>query len=481
MKLRRLRKRGQLMPAGPQLPTATASRKKKPMIVIISIITLVVIAALLLLFLRRGPTVGKAFQVVTPTPTGDVNTVWADPFTLAHAAPGDTFSINIMFRTDPATDAVTGATFTLDYDQQFTLQSAAPGTGFLLISDAMNIQSGSSVSLMSTSGVAGAATLVTLRFAVTGEYDQQEPTHSFIGTFTDFSGVKDTTGDGNVESYNIVDTSSTPLVASANVVIAKVCDDTDGDGFGEKDTDLRACPNAGPKDGTGDKADCEDDPAANGAKIYPGATEDCDGVINDCNNPTATDGSGVTAPLTEKQQGICFALQQQCVNGQFENNYNSQLPLYEDPESTCDHYDNDCDGSVNQVDEDTESSTWGLSTLPDCTFGGEPSLVGSPPGNVYVDYNADNTHKVPQDLTTDDRKLLNRLISLLEDTATNCGLTGMPPCSDAWSSTTTVHYCSNGVYYLEITSGAQAGDVYKYSPTEDLNGPLITGNIENCA
>jgi hypothetical protein len=88
--------------------------------------------------------------------------------------------------------------------------------------------------------------------------------------------------------------------------------------------------------------DCNDADIA----IYPGATESCDGLDNDCNALTS-DGSGTPAPLNANQVGVCSGSLQQCISGSWTDNYAGILS-YESSESSCDALDNDCDGSTDE-------------------------------------------------------------------------------------------------------------------------------------
>lgn len=115
------------------------------------------------------------------------------------------------------------------------------------------------------------------------------------------------------------------------------CTDSDGDGYGDKNG------NYGTANGCQyNEPDCKDDDDA----IYPGADEVCDGKNNDCNTQTA-DGSGETATDNSNQAGVCAGSKQKCKNGAWGDDY-STVPYYEDPETSCDNMDNDCDNTVDE-------------------------------------------------------------------------------------------------------------------------------------
>jgi hypothetical protein len=118
--------------------------------------------------------------------------------------------------------------------------------------------------------------------------------------------------------------------------------DNDGDGFGgEGNYTLRSC---NPVDGYADKTgDCNDEDP----NIFPGATEICDGIDNNCNGMIDED---LTAPLSNLTQGVCMGFRKICdgVNGWQEPDYSAITNRYENTEISCDGMDNDCDGQVDE-------------------------------------------------------------------------------------------------------------------------------------
>lgn len=120
--------------------------------------------------------------------------------------------------------------------------------------------------------------------------------------------------------------------------------DDDGDGFGDPERVEAFC-TSGPPEGYADNGnDCDD----GNANVYPGASEVCDGVLNDCSGP-GPDGAdepwygdpcdGPDSDLCAEGGLICDAGVQECndVTG--------------DTTEICDNgIDDDCDGSMDEGD-----------------------------------------------------------------------------------------------------------------------------------
>ncbi len=275
---------------------------------------------------------------------------------------------------------------------------------------------------------------------------------------------------------------TTPLASelstTATLTIADPCTDADQDGFGDPAGDLRACAQL--------QGDCNDAAAA----INPTATEICDGVDNDCDS--LIDGNDNTLSGAGQHNGVELGVctgEKICTGaGGFQNSYEvtdptifgataitftspkgtfTQQDLYKSDGELCDFFDNDCDGSVNEE--------------INCDLG-KASLVGSPPGNVFVDYGTDNTHKDPQELKSNDRLVFNKMLNLynlITSGTPTCGTSGLPPCGpEQFTAQSNIYYCANGVYFIEST--ASLGTVSKFSPTENKQTGIAVADIGNC-
>ncbi|MDD5254258.1 MAG: putative metal-binding motif-containing protein [Candidatus Nanoarchaeia archaeon] len=116
--------------------------------------------------------------------------------------------------------------------------------------------------------------------------------------------------------------------------------DTDADGFGIGES--RCLCKADGTYTTLVDGDCDD----TRNNVYPGATEVCDILDNDCNAETQ-DGSGVPTPSNTKQDGVCAGSLQICSEGTWIDSYIG-VQNYEEIETTCDGKDNDCDASADE-------------------------------------------------------------------------------------------------------------------------------------
>ncbi len=144
-----------------------------------------------------------------------------------------------------------------------------------------------------------------------------------------------------------------------------VCVDNDEDGY---DAITPICP-------TGD--DCND----NNANVYPGATEVCDGVDNDCDSSVDED---YIETSTSCGVGECSANGLlQCIAGSEVDSCTAGTPSAE----VCDGLDNDCD---DLIDENLGSTTCGIGkcqvTIQNCIGGVvQTCMQGSSTPEVCID------------------------------------------------------------------------------------------------
>ncbi len=116
--------------------------------------------------------------------------------------------------------------------------------------------------------------------------------------------------------------------------------DFDGDGYGNPSSTILAC--STPAGYVEDNTDCND----NDETIYPGASDLCNNIDDDC-NPATQDGSGEIPSLNTKQQGVCAGSVKSCTGGGWQDDY-SGVSNYEAAEISCDGLDNDCDGQIDE-------------------------------------------------------------------------------------------------------------------------------------
>ncbi|RME52473.1 hypothetical protein D6783_04625, partial [Candidatus Woesearchaeota archaeon] len=131
------------------------------------------------------------------------------------------------------------------------------------------------------------------------------------------------------------------------------CTDNDGDRYIQENVaNVASCGNVcGP---TGTQSclganDCDD----NNDQKNPGASEQCDGIDNDCNGQI---DDGVTGGPSCTQEGVCAGTVSSCQGGGWVCDYAANDPAYEQSEATCDAKDNDCDGTADEgfdADNDT--------------------------------------------------------------------------------------------------------------------------------
>ena len=173
--------------------------------------------------------------------------------------------------------------------------------------------------------------------------------------------------------------SASVLFLEIEVTQASICDDGDEDGYDN-------CTIGQPGD-DGFEVDCDD----GDDEIYPTATEICDDKDNDCDALTV-DGSGESAPFNSIQDGVCVGSVQSCNSGVWQDNYLGILN-YENPETSCDGLDNDCDTDVDEgllitYYEDVDLDSYGNSsvTTSACNLPGGYAIVGGDcdDGNEFI-------------------------------------------------------------------------------------------------
>ena len=140
-------------------------------------------------------------------------------------------------------------------------------------------------------------------------------------------------------SFDSSDCDDNVLSCNINCTSLKY-NDVDLDTYGNNSDSARACD--APVGYVDDNTDCDD----NDVNINPGETEVCNGIDDDCNILTI-DGSGEVAPDNSMQVGVCSGSTKSCTGGIWQDDY-TPVTGYEALELSCDTSDNDCDGTVDE-------------------------------------------------------------------------------------------------------------------------------------
>jgi len=163
----------------------------------------------------------------------------------------------------------------------------------------------------------------------------------YVRDKTDCDDTNDQINPGMAEACNGVDDDCDGIIDERNAIgCVDYYLDVDQDNWGLLADSRCLCAPRGDYDTTQEN-DCDD----TNDQINPDTADICNGVEDDCDAGTA-DGSGETAPLNDRQAGVCVGSQKSCT-GTWTNDY-SAVPNWEDPELTCDHLDNDCNGEVDE-------------------------------------------------------------------------------------------------------------------------------------
>ncbi|APR77441.1 Type IV fimbrial biogenesis protein PilY1 [Minicystis rosea] len=122
-----------------------------------------------------------------------------------------------------------------------------------------------------------------------------------------------------------------------NTGLATYYRDADGDGFGNAAVTTQAC--SLPTGYVTNATDCNDTNMA----VFPGATETCNGIDDNCNGMVDEGNPGGGVACTTNKPGICNPGTTACTSGALVCNQNAQ-PSAE----VCDGLDNNCDGTVDE-------------------------------------------------------------------------------------------------------------------------------------
>ena len=516
--------------------TNLVSKKKKIGFLVITIVIIAAIAAFIIL--RPSDTiVGQAYKIASDVDKSSITDQRAFfEAATGFASPGDT-DVKIPLFINPAlASGKTVSSFTVCFKYPFNqlslsnIKVTAPGYGQVGPEPGTNLVTYFSKAWTDAKDpyVAGCPSGYTLGFAVS--VSGSIAANQKIGTQVKVADVTFNVKSGaslSKSADEVIEVVTSKLKASDGGSLAKpstasqtkltiVPDcktyvDSDNDGFPKKgltfeafntDTadskgDWRACGAFNAKNNPTNTItfDCND----NDAQMKPGLSETCDGKDNDCNGKP---DDGLSGKLNNNNlKGVCVG-KKLCLGSGDTNSYlvpaNKQAQVKADTslhpfatfmqgstkvfsfekyeakdEKSCDGLDNDCDGSIDEG-------------LVDCKVGsGGSSLIGGPPGNVWLEYGADKK-LLPHDSTKasgstysklqDRDGWLQTVFQLMYENVDPascgnncCGFAPHNPCKYAFAQNQNAHLCRDGSYYLEVINPSTKANVFhKFSPTGDM-------------
>ena len=242
-------------------------------------------------------------------------------------------------------------------------------------------------------------------------------------------------------------------------------DDDDGDGFGDADTEIRACD--GESGQVADATDCDDRDAA----VFPGAEEVCNEVDDDCDGEIDEDveltfyldgdgdgfGGADTAEACTAPEGY-VANSSDC----------DDSDAYVSPAATeiCDAQDNDCDGSTDE-DDAADAGTWYLDSDGDGYAGLDTSVVSCEAPSGYLEVGAGDE----ADCDDTDAEVNPAATEVCDEVDNDCD-------GDIDDDDSSLDTSSASTWYLDYDGDGYAGDAYTANACEQPSGHEATA--EDC-
>lgn len=212
-----------------------------------------------------------------------------------------------------------------------------------------------------------------------------------------FSGTAGTVVNGDTVQVRQTSSSSAATVTNLVLDIGGVTDtfsittcttityyrDADNDTYGNLSDSVVAC--SLPAGYVTNNGDCDD----TRFDVKPGALEKCDGLDNNCDSSI---DDNLTAPNNSLQNGVCNGSKQTCDGGNGWIDDYTGIATYEAvSETTCDSFDNDCDGNVDETltttyYQDSDNDTYGDATV-------SQDVCSQPIGYVLDSTDCDDTNK----------------------------------------------------------------------------------------